>query len=273
MEKTLTRTPEEIAAEHVAEQLRKAKRNEKARKKRKKKAERKYRHRMPQKIVPVPNADKGNWVESWDKPKGRPISLFPHPTRAIFTGNTGLGKSTAMLNCFLQVQASNRPFREVHVVCCDVGSREWDHIEPTSKRETLPDIAEFDGKRKVLLIIDDWDCTKISKDQQRLLSKWFRYGSTHLNTSIYMSYQSCFHVPTIARRCSNLWHIWRPSSDTELRMIGERCGMKAEEITDLFDSVCTHFRDFLTVDLTVNTPQKLRKNIFYPIAEIQEDSD
>ena len=254
------------------ERARKDRRNEKARKRREQKAARKYRPKMPQKIVPVPNADKGAWVESWDKPRNRPIGLFPHPTRAIFTGNTGHGKSTAMLNCMLTVQASNRPFKEVHVICCDVGSQEWDHIEPTSKRETLPDIAEFDRSKKVLLIIDDWDTTKISKAQQKLLSKWFRYGSTHLNTSIYMSYQSCFHVPTIARRCSNLWHIWKPSSDTELRMIGERCGLKAEEITDIFDSVCNHWRDFLTVDLTPNTPCKLRKNVYEPIELMEEES-
>lgn len=227
---------------------------------------------MPRHIVPIPNADKGSWVESWDKPKNRHIGLFPHPTRAIYTGNTGFGKSTAMLNCFLNVQASSRPFKEVHVVCCDVGSREWDHIEPTSKRETLPDINDFDGKTKVLILIDDWDTTKIPKSQMQLLSKWFRYGSTHLNASIYMSYQSCFHVPSIARRCSNVWHIWRPSSDTELRMIGERCGLKPEDITDIFDDVCDHYRDFLTVDLTPNTPCKLRKCVFQPI-EMADESD
>lgn len=263
----------ELEAEaELAERAKKDERNAKARKKREQKAKKRYRPKMPRHIVPIPNADKGSWVESWDKPKNRHIGLFPHPTRAIYTGNTGFGKSTAMLNCFLNVQASSRPFKEVHVVCCDVGSREWDHIEPTSKRETLPDINDFDGKTKVLILIDDWDTTKIPKSQMQLLSKWFRYGSTHLNASIYMSYQSCFHVPSIARRCSNVWHIWRPSSDTELRMIGERCGLKPEDITDIFDDVCDHYRDFLTVDLTPNTPCKLRKCVFQPI-EMADESD
>ena len=247
-------------------------RNAKARKRREKKNAAKYRPKLPRKIVVVPNADKGGWVESWARPKNRHIGLFPHPTRAIFCGNTGLGKSNAMLNCFLQVQSSRRPFKEVHVICCDVGSKEWDAIEPTTKRETLPDVDEFDGKKKVLILIDDWDTTKISKDEQKRLSKLFRYGSTHLNISIYMSYQSTFHVPTIARRCSNLWNIWRPSSDNELKMIGERCGLKPEDITAIFDNICTHFRDFLTVDLTTNSPAKLRKSIFTPI-ELADDDD
>jgi hypothetical protein len=172
----------------------------------------------------------------------------------------------------LNVQASSRPFKEVHVVCCDIDSKEWDHIEPTTKRETLPDVSEFDGKTKTLILIDDYDTTKIPKSEQKRLSKLFRYCSTHLNVSIYMSYQSCFHVPSIARRCSNVWHIWRPSSDTELRMIGERCGLKPYEIMEIFNNVCTHFRDFLTVDLIPNTPAKLRKNIFQPIV-LEDDVD
>jgi len=255
-------------------QRRRDRKNKKARERREKKNLARSRPKLPKnKIVVIKNKDKGSWVESWDKPKNRDIGLFPHPTRAIFTGNTGMGKSLSMLNCMLRVQGSPRPFKEVHIVCCDIGSKEWDDIEPTTKRETLPEISEFDGKKKVLLIIDDWDTTKISKQQQQLLSKWFRYGSTHLNASIYMSYQSCFHVPSIARRCSNVWHVWRPTSDTELRMIGERAGIKPEDITEIFDTICTHFRDFLTVDLTVNSPAKLRKNIFQVIELRGDDSD
>ncbi len=270
--KDVGKTAEEIALEEAEKEEKKERRNLLARKRYEKKAKKRYRHKMPQRLVIVPNADKGSWVESWDKPKKRPISLFPHPVRAVFVGNTGMGKSSSMLNMFLHVQASSRPFKKMYVVCCDAGSKEWIHCEPDWISEELPDIDMFDGKDKCILVCDDYDTTKMSKEQQKRLSKLMRYCSTHKNLSIYMSYQSTFHLPSIARRCANVWNIWRPSSDTELRMIGERCGLKPEDIMYIFDNICTHFRDFLTVDLTTNSPCKLRKSIFQPI-EMVEESD
>ena len=270
--KHIGKSPEEIEEEKALAEEKRLRKNELARKRRAAKSARKYRHKMPQKIVVVPNADKGNWNESWDKPKRRPISLFPHPVRAVFVGNTGMGKSSAALNMFLHVQASSRPFKKMYVVCCDAGSKEWLHCEPDWISEELPEIEMFDGKDKCILVVDDYDTTKMSKEQQKRLSKLFRYCSTHKNLSIYMTYQSTFHLPSIARRCANVWNIWRPSSDTELRMIGERCGLKPEDIMYIFDNICTHFRDFLTVDLTTNSPAKLRKSIFQPIV-LAEESD
>lgn len=255
-------------------QARRDRRNERAKKKREQANLKKYRPKMPRKIVPIPNKDKGAWVESWSVPKNRHIGLFPHPTRIIFTGNTGMGKTTAALNTFLQVQASRRPFRDLHIVCCDVNSQEWVDCEPTTISEELPDLDLFDRKKKTLLVIDDFDMTKLSKQQQKRLSKLFRYASTHLNLSIYMSYQSTFHIPAIARRCANVWCVWRPTSDTELKLIADRSGVSSDDMVDIFENICSNFRDFLTIDLTAGTPCKLRKNLFEPIVEEEySDSD
>lgn len=243
----------------------------KKRKKRKKKREK--APKLPNKIVVVPNKDKGSWVENWAKPKNRSIGCIPHPARVIFTGNTGLGKTNAMLNAFLQVQSSSKPFKEMHIICCDSGSKEWLHCEPTSISEELPDLDFFNPKKKTILLIDDWDTTKLSKTQQQRLSKLFRYGSTHLSITIYMSYQSPFHVPTIARRCANFFCIWRPNSDIELKALADRVGVSSDDMIDIFDNICTDFRDFLCIDLTVKSPAKLRRNMYYPIELAGSDDD
>jgi hypothetical protein len=49
--------------------------------------------------------------------------------------------------------------------------------------------------------------------------------------------------------------------------------MKKEEIFDIFDELMTKPRDTLMIDLTENTPCRLRKNLFTPITEKQQTDE
>ena len=55
-------------------------------------------------------------------------------------------------------------------------------------------------------------------------------------------------------------------------MIENRCGLKKDTLKTLFKTVATKHRDSICVDLTENSPAKLRLNIWNKITS-QSDSE
>ena len=124
---------------------------------------------------------------------------------------------------------------------------------------------------KTLIVIDDFEMTKLSKESLRNLSSLFRFVSSHHNFSIILCYQSFFDVPTIIKKCANIFVIYKPNNLDELTIIGKRVGMKKGIIISIFDNALTEKRDTLTVDMTEDSPCKLRKNLFIPLVINNED--
>jgi len=222
---------------------------------------------LPQKVVKIRNEDKhkGNWYESWDKPKNRKIGNFTHPYRMILSAGTGVGKTLTAQNILLQAQATDRPFKEVYICTCSLGTEEWNNIEPTGIMTVIPDFEMFDRTKKSLLIFDDRELLNLSRDEQNKLSTIFRFASTHRNLSVMLLFQCWFDIPPIARKCSNVFIFWKPRSSRELTLISNNVGLEPEVIHELFEENLTSPYDSLCVDLTVGSPWPMRKNIFAPI--------
>ena len=204
-------------------------------------------------------------METWDTPKNRKIGQFPHPYRMILSAGTGVGKTLTCKNILLQKQASDRPFQEVYVCSCSLDNTEWDDIEPTGVMVDIPDPSMFNPKKRTLLIFDDRELLKLTRDEQNRLSTLFRHTSTHKGVSIMLLFQSFFDVPPIARKCSNIFVLWKPRSSRELTLISNSVGLEPEDIHELFETQLTSPYDSLCVDYTVGSPYPLRKNIFAPI--------
>jgi len=215
--------------------------------------------KLQNKIFGLPNADKGEWVESYDE-KEHALNRMVHPFKALYCSKPGAGKSNCMLNCFLHIQASNRPFKTVIIIQPGT-SKEWDHIDPTAIMHDIPDPESIIDPEngKTLLIIDDYDLTKLNKQQQQNFSMLFRYISSHHNISVMLSYQSFFDVPPIIRKCCNYFYIWATQNKDEINIISKRCGFNKAVFKHLFKKYIHNRHDFLLID-TVR--DDIRKNIY-----------
>lgn len=215
--------------------------------------------KLQKNIFSLPNKDKGSWVETYDE-KEHGLNRMVHPFKALYVSKPNGGKTTVMINTFLQIQTSNRPFKTVIVIQPST-SKEWDVIDPTAIMHDIPDpesiIDEENGK--TLLIIDDYDLTKLNKQQQKNFSQLFRYISSHHNISVMLSYQSFFDVPSIIRKCCNYFYIYKTQNIDELNIISKRCGYNKKVFKDLFKKYIHTRHDFLLIDTVMDN---IRKNIY-----------
>ena len=216
--------------------------------------------KLQNKIFSLPNKDKeGNWVETYDE-KIHGLNRMVAPFRALFCSRPNGGKSTVMVNCFLQIQAGGTPF-EVVIVVQPSSSMEWDFIDPTMIVNDIPDIESIvdEDHKKTLIIFDDFELTKLNSLQQQRINILFRYGSSHMGISVMLSYQSFFSIPSIIRKCCNYFYIWRTQNIDEINIISKRCGFNKKVFQKLFKKYIIDKHDFLLID-TVR--DDIRKNIY-----------
>lgn len=236
-----------------------------------KKRQIKISKKLPNQILFLPNEDK-KFHEKWHE--GRNLGDFPHPFRLCILGKVGLGKSNIAKNIFLRCQMGEDPFKQLYVIHGSKTTKEWDDVEPTMILSDIPEPDDLtDNDTKTMIIIDDFEMTKISKQALQNLSSLFRFISSHHNFSIIICYQSFFDMPPIVRKCCNIFIIYRPHNDDELVTIGRRVGLKKDEIIDIFDNLLPDSRDTLCVDTTIGSPAYLRKNIFEKIEKDTSTSD
>lgn len=229
--------------------------------------------KLPDHNIIIKNMDKdvGNWQEHW-KP-GQSPGLLPHPFRLVALGNVGRGKTNSCKQIFLKHQSTRRKFKKLFVITCDVDSQEWQDTEPDVLTDQMIDLSYFDENVKTCVVIDDFEWVKCSKEDQKKLSTLVRFISSHRNTSIILSFQSFFDCPNIARKCATQFMLYKPNSRQELDTISNRCGLAVDSIRWIFKHVCNKPYDHLLVDLSVNTPFPLRKNIYEVIKEPKESDD
>lgn len=211
---------------------------------------------LPKKIIALKNADKG-FHERWTN--GRDPLNLPHPIRACLLGPPNTGKTTVIKNILLR---ADPPFEEIFVVHADPEyTKEYDDIEATMLDE-IPAPTEWEGQVKTAVILDDIEFSSLNKEQKKHLDRLFGFVSTHKNISVFLTSQEPFAVPTICRRCSNLFVIYKLNDLDSLKAISRKTGMKTEEFMHIFNDLLIDQRDSLWIDLTEKSPYPLRLNGF-----------
>lgn len=231
------------------------------------------KYKLKDKIHYIENADKdtGKWMEKWEK--DRPIGCIVHSFRLLALGGCGRGKSMQLKNIFLQHQMSDKPFKKLYVICPDAEmSKEYDDMEPTDIYDYIPDLQLFDGSEKICVIIDDFEFQKMNKEDAKKLMTLFRFISTHKNCSLMASYQTFTDTPMLLRKVANVFIIYKPTSKMEMQVIANRVGLEYETLRTCFKKYANGYHDSIMVDMTKNTPAKLRKNIF-EVIDYQSDSE
>jgi len=231
------------------------------------------KYKLSDKIHYIKNIDKdGGWMEGWTK--NRSLANFPNSSRLLFCGTSGCGKTLTMKNCFLATQASDKPFKKLYIICPDAEAEEneWDDAEPDEIFDYVPELEMFDTKDKKLLIIDDFEFKKMSPENEKRLTTLFRYTSTHKNLTIFCSYQSFFSTPILIRKLCNIYIIYKPKAKNELKTISNRVGVDYDFLKNCFRKYATKLHDSITIDLTNDTPAKIRKNLF-EVIDYHSDSE
>lgn len=219
----------------------------------------------PTKLFALPNPDKRGHESYAEMPLGENLARYPGPFRCCVIGRVNSGKSLIAKHILMAHQAHKPQFKEVFVCHGMSNTEEYDDIEPTEIITEIPSYEDFDKDLKKLLLIDDFDFTRITGEEKKRLSELFRFGSSHMNMSVILMHQCWFRVPKVAKDCCNVFIIFRPVDKDELHTIGRRVGLKKEQIQWIFDTYMPHFRDSLTVCLIPNAPHKFLKNLYEPL--------
>ena len=209
---------------------------------------------LPNIIIPIENADKA-FHEKWDK--SRNMLNFPHPFRCVALGPPNVGKTTIVKNLILRAKPQ---FERVYVIHCDPDyTQEYDDVGGELLSE-IPTPEEWEGECKSLVVLDDLEFKRASKEQQRNLDRLFGFVSTHKNISCILCSQDPFNVPPIVRRCSNLWILWKCSDLDAMSTCARKTGMKSQNFNDIFSQLMKTSKDSLWLDMTDGSPYPLRKN-------------
>ena len=218
--------------------------------------------KLKNEIIRLPNADKGDWVEKWSMDT-HGFDILVHPFKACLIGRPNSGKTTVMHNLFLRIQLSAKPFQTLIIIQPST-SKEHNILDATITLFDIPEIETIvsEDNGKTLIIIDDWDMSKLDNHQKRNLGMLFRYVSSHHNISVLLSYQSFFDIPTIIRKTCNYFFIWKTNNIDELGTIAKRTGYNKKIFQSVFAKYIKDKHDFLVIDQQIDPEFELRKNLY-----------
>ena len=215
----------------------------------------KRRMRLPCRLFAIKNKDK-NFHEHWKT--GADLLDFPHPIRGVVVGPPNSGKTTTVKNIIMR---QNPPFKRLYVIHCDPESTHEYKDVGAVMLSGFPSPKQWPGIDKTLVVIDDVELKTLTKLQRKALDRLFGYVSTHTHISVLLCSQDAFNIPTIVRRCSSLWILWPCKDVDEISTIGRKCGVELQHLFPL----CKNPRDSIWIDLTDNSPAKIRMNGYSPI--------
>ena len=222
-----------------------------------KKGPKRNNHKLPDKILAIPNMDK-TFQEKWHD--GRNLLNFPHSWRCVITARPNTGKTTIIKNILIR---QDPMFQRIYVVHIDPDTLDYDDVDGCHIIDSIPHRSDpiFNGRYKTLIILDDLEYKFMDKKQLRNLDRLFGYVSSHKNVSCAVISQDAYNIPPCVRRMSNIWILGRINNDmSSFHTIAGKCGMKREDFDYIFDRYITGDHDTLWIDRTKNTPAEHRIN-------------
>jgi len=219
---------------------------------------------MSNKLIAFANADKSQ-QEKW-KP-GRDWLNIPASFRGIFCGPPSSGKSTIVKNLIIKAKPMYKKVIVVHYGADAEGGGTDDYAEfqdddgfSVVGLEDLPDPRKINEKKeKMMLILEDIPLSHLNKVQKQMLDRLYGYASSHRHVTVITCAQDAFDVPVGARRCSNLFILWRQPDLLVLSNMASRTGYTPADFRQLF-KLCKTKHDSIWIDLSEGSPAPLRLN-------------
>jgi hypothetical protein len=224
------------------------------------------KNKLPAELIYLPNSDKLSH-EKWYK--GRDLLNFPKPYRMLLFGSPNSGKTNFIMNV---VMRADPPFQKIYILHPDPESKEYsmlgDHVEML---EEIPDKLFCDPKLKNLLILDDIEYKNLSKEHKASFDRLSGYTSTHRNCSLLITSQDAINVPASVRRNTSIFVLYKNVPDlNSLAQVATKVGLSADKLFSIFETCMHNQRDSLCIDLTAESPAKMRVNGYKKIREVSE---
>jgi len=210
---------------------------------------------LPNTIIPISNSDKKGWTEAWTP--NRNLLNIPHPYRCILIGPPSSGKSTAIKNMLIRAKP---PFEEIMITHYNNESSEYADITEDID-DTLPDPLGFDNEAKRCLIIEDLNLKMLQPEESKKLNRLCGYTSSHCNLTIFITCQNYSDLNASIRRMANLFVIFRNPDISSMSTLANRVGLSRKQMGEHLIAL-RQPHDSLWIDLTRNTPKKIRINGF-----------
>lgn len=208
--------------------------------------------KLPNEIIPIKCSDK-TFQEHWYP--NRNLLNFPHSWRMILIGPPSSGKSTILKNIIMRAYPK---YDEITVVHFGAGeTSEWDDVGAEMISE-LPDPLGIESEGKKLLIIEDMEFSCMPKDEVAKLNRLFGYSSSHRGLSIALTCQDAFNALPCCRRTANIFVLWKQPDLDALSRVASRTGLKSKDLMYIFNNYMNHDHASLIIDITRNSPAKLR---------------
>ena len=226
------------------------------------------------KLIAFANADKSK-QEKWTS--GRDLLNIPASFRGIFCGPPSSGKSTIVKNLLIKAKPMYKKVLIVHYGCDSEGGGTDDYKEFEDDDgfsivglEDLPDPRKINENReKMMVVLEDIPLSHLNKVQKQMLDRLYGYASSHRHVTVITNSQDVFDVPVGARRCSNLFVIWKSPDLLALSNMASRTGYTPADFRQLF-KLCKSKHDSIWIDLTESSPAPLRLNGYDKIELNQE---
>lgn len=213
-------------------------------------------------FIVLQNPDKEEH-EAWDEK--RSLANFPRPWRAVACGPPSVGKSTLIANLIAHARP---PYERIIVASVDPDAAEWTAMCPGCEVvEGVPDFREIERGPQTLVILEDLPLGNLRGQEAENLDRLFGHGSSHRGISVIATAQDIFRLPVCVRRQANIFHLWSAPDVSSLQTVAERVGLKRGELLDLFRKFCARKHDFITLDLTDETPAPIRYNLVKKIRD------
>lgn len=190
---------------------------------------------------------------------------FYHPFTGVCSGPTGCGKTELMKNIILNAASLIKPKP-------DVIKWYYSQFQPDLEnaltglvefKNCLPDISDFNGEERTLIIVDDFMGECNSK-----IADLFTKGSHHKNVSIWFLLQNFFHpnkhIRTATRNSQYIIMFKNPRDIGQIKHLSTQMyGKTSKVLEEAYLDATEKPYGYLLLDFKQQTPEyfRLRSNI------------
>jgi len=187
-----------------------------------------------------------------------------HPFTGILSGPTQCGKTMFIFRFIVNVRELMFPPPERIVYCYSEYQTIFAEYPQVEFREGLPKWSDFDGSKRILLIIDD-----MMNESGTDVSKIFTKGSHHRNISVFFITQNLFYKSKDSRTMSLNAHyivaFKNPRDVTQIATLAKQMYPgKTRYMIEAYQDATSKPFGYLLIDLKPQTDDRiiLRTNIF-----------